>query len=205
MYYSQFEQDKFLNENYFKNKSDGYFVDIGAFDGIEGSNSLFFENLGWGGVCIEPNPEKFELLTQVRKCKCVKCAISNKNGTAQFFQIKEGNNSPTALSGLVEEFSETSIARIQTYNLEESQSFDYIDVECKRFNDLIDVSDIDYLSIDTEGNELKILQSIDFKKYNIKSITTENNDYNPDIYDFLVTKNYKLVARLGCDDVYYQI
>ena len=46
-YYSQFQQDKFVYENYFTNKVDGYFVDIGAADGIKFSNSKFFEELGW--------------------------------------------------------------------------------------------------------------------------------------------------------------
>ena len=59
-YYSQFEQDKFIYENYFINKTKGYFVDIGAHDGITFSNSKFFEELGWDGVCIEPNPKIFE-------------------------------------------------------------------------------------------------------------------------------------------------
>ena len=41
-YYSQFKQDQVLNEQIFKNKTDGFFVDIGAYDGITDSNSLFF-------------------------------------------------------------------------------------------------------------------------------------------------------------------
>ena len=55
-YYSQLGQDRFLNENYFKNKLTGTFVDIGAHDGNTYSNSKFFENLGWSGLCVEPIP-----------------------------------------------------------------------------------------------------------------------------------------------------
>jgi hypothetical protein len=44
-FYSQFQQDKFVYENYFKDKQSGFFVDIGAYDGEIDSNSLFFENL----------------------------------------------------------------------------------------------------------------------------------------------------------------
>ena len=51
-YYSQFEQDKFVYENFFQGKTDGYFVDIGAHDGTTFSNSRFFEELGWTGVCV---------------------------------------------------------------------------------------------------------------------------------------------------------
>ena len=52
-YKSQFGQDKFLNENIFKNKRNGVFIDIGAHDGITYSNSYVFEKqLDWTGICF---------------------------------------------------------------------------------------------------------------------------------------------------------
>jgi FkbM family methyltransferase len=199
-FYSQFQQDRFAYENYLKDKNKGYFVDIGAFDGEIDSNSLFFENLGWEGICLEPNPEAFKKLQKIRKCKCLPYAISNKNETTQFFQIKEGG--PAVLSGLVNEFSQQAIARINENLDETTQEFDYIDVECKTFDSIVDVYNIDFLSLDTEGNELKILQSIDFSKYNIDVITVENNDYDDKFINFLTNKNYNFVTRLGCDEFY---
>jgi FkbM family methyltransferase len=201
-FYSQFQQDQFTYENYFINKPNGVFVDIGAYDGEIDSNSLFFENLGWDGICIEPNPEIFKKLKNIRKCKCLPYAISDKNEITQFFQIKEG---PSTLSGLVNEFTEKAIRRIHDYDLEVNQSFNYIDVECKTFESLIDVYNIDFLSLDTEGNELKILQSIDFKKYNIDVITVENNDYDNKFMDFLIPKGYQFITRLGCDELYKKL
>jgi FkbM family methyltransferase len=201
-YYSQFQQDKFIYENYFKNKQNGYFIDIGAYDGECDSNSLFFENIGWEGICIEPNPEMFYKLQQIRKCKCLPYAISDKNEITQFFQIKEG---PVVLSGLVNEFTPKAIERINEYNLETSQNFDYIDVECKTFDSIADVYNIDFLSLDTEGNELKILQSIDFNKYSIDIITVENNDYDNKFMNFLIPNGYQFITRLGCDELYKKI
>ena len=201
-YYSQFQQDKFIYEKYFQNKQNGYFIDIGAYDGECDSNSLFFENIGWEGICIEPNPEMFNKLQQIRKCKCLPYAISDKNEITQFFQIKEG---PVVLSGLVNEFTPKAIERINEYNLESSQNFDYIDIECKTFDNIVDVYNIDFLSLDTEGNELKILQSIDFNKYNINIITVENNDYDDKFINFLTSKGYQFVTRLGCDELYKKI
>jgi FkbM family methyltransferase len=198
-YYSQFKQDEVLYNNFFKNIKNGYFVDIGAFDGVIYSNSLFFEELGWDGICIEPNPEKFKILKSKRTCECVECAISDKKEFTEFFQIKDEGTS--TLSGLVNEFSEQAIKRIND-NLNDDQCFDYITVECKLFEDVVKNTNIDYLSLDTEGNELKILKSIDFEKYNIKIMTVENNDYNNIIMNFLIPRNYKFVGRLGCDEVY---
>lgn len=199
-YYSQFNQDEFVYENYFKERTDGIFVDIGAYDGVIGSNSLFFENLGWQGVCIEPNPEVFKKLQELRKCKCVPYAISDKSETARFFQIKEGG--PATLSGLVDEYSQQAIARINKEVNQEDQNFDYIDVECKTFESIVKYKHIDYLSLDTEGNELKILQSIDYSEYFIDVITVENNDYDQKFIDFLTQKGYQFVTRLGCDEVF---
>jgi hypothetical protein len=65
---------------------------------------------------------------------------------------------------------------------------------------------IDYLSIDTEGNELEILNTIDFTKYDIKAITVENNDYDDKFHKFFSDKkDYKFVTRLGCDEVYIKL
>ena len=198
-YYSQFEQDKFIYENYFINKTNGYFVDIGAHDGITFSNSKFFEELGWDGVCIEPNPKIFEILQSTRKCKCIKKAVSNNIGVSQFFQIIDG---PDMLSGLVEEFDDNAILRINNELQDKSKGFDYINVQCDLFENIVDQNQIDILSLDTEGNELKILQTIDFNKYDIKIITVENNNYDKTFFDFLILKNYTFVTSLGCDEIY---
>lgn len=201
-YYSQFEQDKFVYEKYFINKNKGYFVDIGAHDGVTFSNSKFFEELGWKGVCIEPNPKVFEILSSNRKCRCVKKAITNNKSISQFFQITNG---PDMLSGLVDEFTDSAITRINQELESFSEDFSYIDVECDLFENIVQNDKIDFLSLDTEGNELKILQTIDFNKFNIDVITVENNDYDNKFLNYLTSKGYQFVTRLGCDEVYKKI
>jgi len=197
MYYSQFEQDKFIYENYFKGKTDGYFIDIGAHDGITFSNSKFFEEIGWIGICIEPNPKVFKTLQSNRTNRCVMKAISDKIGTAQFFQILDG---PDMLSGLVDEYTQSSIERINSDI--KSYKYDYIEVELDTFSNIVNQTKIDFLSLDTEGNELKILQNIDFNKFDINVITVENNEYDMKFANFLIPKGYKFITRLGCDEVY---
>ena len=61
MYYSQCQEDIYLNENIFKNKKNGVYIELGALDGILYSNTKFFEDsLNWKGILIEPHPEKFK-------------------------------------------------------------------------------------------------------------------------------------------------
>jgi FkbM family methyltransferase len=198
-YYSQFKQDQIINENFFKNKPNGFFVDIGAHDGITFSNSKFYEELGWDGICIEPNPDVFPTLQNNRKVKCVMKAISDKPGKAEFFQITDG---PDMLSGLSSEFTQNAIARIHDELTNYPESFTYIEVECDTFSNIVENTTIDFLSIDTEGNELKILQTIDFNKYDIHILTIENNDFDDKFIKFFSDKPYRFVGRLQCDEIF---
>ena len=78
--FSQLQQDlKVLKHlNYKKN---GYFVEIGAANGIELSNTYLLEkNYGWNGICVEPIPDKFKQLKQNRKCHCGNYAVYKKTG-----------------------------------------------------------------------------------------------------------------------------
>ena len=126
-------------------------------------------------------------------------ALADKVGTAQFFQIIEGAD---MLSGLADEFNQKGIKTIHANLQGIENEFDYIDVELDLFDNIVDSTTIDFLSLDTEGNELKILQTIDFNKYDIKVITVENNDYDDKFLKFLTPRGYQPVTRLGCDEVY---
>lgn len=67
-YYSQAWQDEFVT-NILNFKRDGYFIDIGSSDGINQSNSYFFESeLGWSGTCVERGVGYTEHYKKNRKC-----------------------------------------------------------------------------------------------------------------------------------------
>jgi FkbM family methyltransferase len=200
MYYSQFKQDQFVNENFFKNKKDGFFVDIGAHNGITFSNSLFFEKLGWQGICVEPNPEIYKTLIANRNCQCFELAVSDKIGFSSFFQITSDID---MLSGLTEEFTEQAINRIRSEMHKDPKAFNNIRVKTDIFENIVNkTTKIDFLSLDTEGNELKILKTIDFNKYDIQVISVENNKFDNTFQQFFYNTPYNIVARLGCDEIY---
>jgi len=199
MYYSQFQQDQFLNENVFQNFSNGFFVDIGAYDGItQGSNSLFFEELGWSGVCIEPNPTLFKRLKENRKCACLNYAVSDVVGEEEFMLI----NGPNTLGGLTKNYDSSNLKAFENDLKHNNYTYEYIKVKTEKFNNIINQKRIDYLSIDVEGNELNILKTIDFDSYDIRVMTIESNNFGDRILEFFSDKPYTLINRLGCDDVY---
>jgi hypothetical protein len=69
--FSRVGQDQFLFDHFFRGRRDGVFVDVGAGDGEQANNSLYFEKwLGWRGLCIEPEPQAFARLAATRKVSC---------------------------------------------------------------------------------------------------------------------------------------
>jgi len=195
--YSQSNQDLYVYENYFKNKPRGVFVDIGAHDGKTLSNTLFYENLGWEGICIEPLPSIYKKLILTRKCKCVCGAISDKDTDTVEFNAIEGY--AEMLSGIADNYDPRHSERVTRELVSYGGSKSTIKVPNFKFNELIDYTHIDFLSVDTEGNELNILKTIDFNKYVIDVITVENNFAESHLADFLCPLGYELVTRLEAD------
>lgn len=202
-YYSQFGQDKFVNEHFFHDKTNGVFIDIGAHNGILLSNTYFFEQQrNWRGICIEPLPEIYKELCQRRTCHCVRGCIAPFNGTATLLQVVGYSE---MLSGLLNNYDQKHLQRIQREIRERGGKTQQIEVACFKLNDLLENHQfyhVDYVSIDTEGGELEILKSIDFDRFIIDVIDVENNYNDPRINNFLVSKGYKFVTRLVCDEIY---
>jgi len=78
MSYSQFKQDLFLLEFYNK-KYNGYFIEIGASNGITDSNTYLVEkDYNWKGICVEPIPYRFRDLKNNRpNSLCYNYAVYN--------------------------------------------------------------------------------------------------------------------------------
>lgn len=203
-YHSQVGQDRFINETLFKNFRKGVFVDIGAHDGIDLSNTYFFEKeLDWTGLCLEPNPEVFKQLTNNRSCVCIcGCASSEHNVMKQFMKI---SGPLEMLSGLVDKFDVEHKSRIERQLKEYGGSYEVIDVNCYNLNQILEEAGIDHihlLSLDTEGGEYEILQNFDFSKCQVDVITVEDNYRIHPFVDLLKSRGFKLVQALEQDLIF---
>lgn len=213
-YFSQYQQDQIMNEKYFKGKTNGFFVEIGAYDGVTYSNTCFFERyLDWKGICIEPMKVPFEKLVQNRSCLCVNTCLSNFTGEANFLQISGGNtpgeiNWAPMYSGLSEEYHPAQMQLTQkVINSYECKS-EMIKVTCIPLQTLFDqqnITHVDYISLDVEGSELSILKGIDFSRTTIDFLTIENHHEHHKIRDFLKDRGYELIDRIACDDVFKRV
>jgi FkbM family methyltransferase len=210
-YYSQIEQDKFYIENIAKFKCNGFFVEIGGYDGITGSNTYYLEkNLNWDGIVIECFPESFDKCKINRKCKLVDRAIYKiSNETIEMLipegeEISGGNKQLCGLNGYIKNES------LMHFNNSYKKSR-IINVKTVSFNDLMEdnnVKEIDYLSLDIEGYELEVLKTINFKKYIIKYLTVEHGNvinYKNDINNFLTSNGFRLYRNNAWDDEYIRI
>jgi protein O-GlcNAc transferase len=201
--FSQHGQDTFVHNHFFGGRaSRGTFVEIGAYDGISFSNSLFFErHLGWNGICIEPLPLVFDQLRRNRKVVCVNCAISDREGIEEFIDVDMPGYGKM-YSGLLGSYDERHMELVRA----EGTSVHVIRVRTRKLSDLLDengLTRVDYLSIDTEGSELKILRSFDPNAYGIRVISIENNYRDAEIRDHLFKLGYQLVKIFGGFDELY--
>lgn len=205
-YYSQYGQDKYINENIFHNKKNGLFIEIGAHDGISYSNAYYFEKyLNWTGLCIEPHPEKFAELKRNRTAQCIQACVAAKNGTAPFLKI---SGEPNMLSGLFDAYDPRHLARVEKELAKDGGTKEIITVKTLNLNDVLaqySINYVDFISIDTEGNELDILKSINFDAIDIEVIIVENNFNSHKTRDFLDCKGYQFLTKIKSDEIYRKI
>ena len=175
-FFSQFGQDKIIKNYFFQNKKNGFFVEIGAFDGVLGSNCIHFEkSMNWEGIAIEPSKIQFEKLSKNRNCKVLNAAISSTEKDVEFIEVIEGL---TQMSGIDDD---NYSAKLIIENNKKNK-FNKNKMKTSTFEKSILTKEIDYLSIDIEGAELDVLKSINFQEYIIKVISVENN--NPEEINF---------------------
>jgi len=180
-----------------KDRPAGFYVEIGAWNGYKKNSTIILENLGWDGVCIEPTPESFEQLIKSRKARCLNVAVYNTNGTAEFASFK---NDP-ATNGIIETHSPAHKAK---YDQDQTK---FITVETRDWKSLELPSHIDYLQIDTEGSELKILDCIDWTQQTISYICLEDNEsVNGDrsYYQYMSKLGYVNILSQNVDYLWYK-
>lgn len=181
-------------------KRNGFFVEFGATDGIELSNTYLLEQeFGWTGILAEPGRSWHADLTSNRASAIsFDCVWSRTGETLEFNLLEEA-----ALSTLTE--FNTADGRRRDRKKGETYPVKTISLV-----DLLAQHDapqtIDYLSIDTEGSELDILSAFDFSKYQFNVITCEHN-FTParaDIHTLLSQNGYTRVFPhiSHCDDWY---
>lgn len=177
-----------------------FFVEFGACDGVESSNTYWLEKFhGWTGVLAEPGQNWIPKLLEGRHAKIVCKAISAKSG--EFLQFAETDNP------VYSTFSNLTSADTHASKRREFKEYD---VETISLEDLLIQSgaprQIGYLSIDTEGSEFEILKVFNFDKYVFELITVEHNftQNQEKINDLLESNGYtRILEKISGGDAWF--
>jgi len=156
---SQIYQDLFVLY-YTNNKKNGFFIEIGGGNGFDLSNTYLLEKkFKWNGIICEPNAILQKKILKLRSAKLIKKPITKKSlKNISFYENKDPYQSSV----------------IKTNNFKKIRKIDTLSLNylLKNFNKN---KSIDYISIDTEGNEVEILKNFNFNKFKVKIFTIEHN------------------------------
>ncbi len=182
--YSQMFQDLIVmdNLNWLEN---GIYIEIGALDGITHSNTILLEQyFNWNGILVEPNPQ-------------FSCHLKKYRGNNHLDFSVVSSRSDEKLQLLIAK--DKGHSTLTEFKNQASIYTDQFEVYSISLNSLIRKYHlpvkINYLSIDTEGGELKILESFNFKDYDIDFISIEHN-YSPErstIFELLTRHGFTRV------------
>ena len=200
MFNSQYNQDKYLEENIFKGYKNGFFVDVGSHDGITINNTLYFDKYNnWTGINIEPIEHIYNKLVINRPNNInINIAISNINTNNTIFLYNSGYTE--MLSGIEEYYDEKHLLRLKKENIEYGGETNKIIIETKRLENILNeynIKHINYLSIDVECAELEVIKSINFNNVFIDIIGVANKYENlsSKIIKYLKNKDFILLNK----------
>lgn len=207
MYYSQCQEDAFLNETIFKNKKNGIYIELGALDGVLYSNTKFFEDtLNWTGILIEPHPDKFTTLTQNRPNNYLfNSLVSCHTDPLEFRYFVDGHAAVSGVENTLSRFHfDDFFDNSQWSMLPQNKMF----ITPRTLTDIIKetkLTHIDLMSLDVEGHEYEVLMSWNFS-VPIDIILIETLGVEPEkeesCREILIQHNYKFVTKWQHNEIY---
>jgi FkbM family methyltransferase len=175
----------------FFNDTPGFFVEVGANQPIEGSQSWHLEQCGWRGILVEPQPKLAERLREVRSAKVFAAACSSPKNAAQLL--------PLHVAGPLSSLNRAAMAP-------GSYPEEIIRVPVRTLDDILveggAPQPLDFLSIDVEGHEIEVLRGFDFARWRPRLILLEDHVGNLSKHWFVKSSGYRLVRRTGLNGWY---
>jgi len=170
---------------YIGNIENGFYIEAGAYDGILQSNTKFLEDeYNWTGLLIEPSPKVFLELQNNRSSNINinKCLVSSSYTNKQ-------------IKGAFDNGPMSSVNNIR--NLE---NVELIDVDCDTLENILDYYDIqkiDFMTVDTEGYELEVLEGLNLMKYRPTYLLIEIYETQKKIlFNYLENNNYIFLENI---------
>lgn len=167
--YSSKDQDRWAIQRVFREAREGYFVEVGAGDGRTHSNTFALErDYGWTGILIEANPAYLDAMQRYRKCHCINACVNDNEVECDFFCFGH-------LGGVIADDTDNSWKKRK--GLLRSKLNCVVKLKCMTLEEVLDAAHapptIEYLSVDVEGAEFRVLKGFPFHRYAFEAMTIE--------------------------------
>ena len=190
--YSQFGEDIFLQKYFNKNK--GFFIDLGCHHPFRYNNTFKLYKLGWRGLNIDLNQISIDLFNLMRpKDKNLCIAISDKIKKIKYYIPNKNLISPeiTADYNFTKKYKKHHGSNYETFYTE-SITWSFLE---KKYSKIL--KKVDFLKIDIEGSDFKVLKSINLKSIKPKLIMVEAPEFEKvirkKIINYLKLRNYSII------------
>lgn len=174
----------------FLGSAPGVFVEVGAFDPVQFSQTYVLEQAGWRGVLVEPVPESAAKLRQHRRAPVYEVAVGAPEDEGRELPLIVAGGLSTlmpTIKNLEARSDERRIVRIRT--------LDSILAEAG-------IGRIDFVSIDVEGMELQVLRGFSLHKHKPRLVLIEDDAHELSKHRHMLAQGYKLVRRTALNNWY---
>ena len=169
----------------------GYFVDVGANEPQDGSQTWAFEQQGWTGVLIEPQPDLAERLRGARQAKVYGVACSTPQNA--------GKTLPLYLAGIQSSLEpDFYVAGVQRSGMCEVPIMTLDQV----LRDAGAPRPLDFVSIDVEGHDVEVLRGFDLAHWRPRLLLIEDVVQSLRLHRHIVARGYRWVRRTGINSWY---
>lgn len=190
-YFAEFDTDKIIRETYFPDFNyKGVMIEVGGGTPQQISTSKHFKLNGWRAIIFEPNP-KYVNMHKDADNEVYEYALSNEDKDDVTFQVVDWGNTNLSFSSIR---VKDGYLKKHNYNINQLPITE-IKVKVRKLNTIlkeINLTKVDFISIDTEGWELEVLEGFDIKLYNPKVVLLENYLYDEHYIKYMDNVGYKL-------------
>jgi FkbM family methyltransferase len=188
----------------------GFFVELGANDGISQSNTKHLEMFrGWDGILVEPYPGNFKKLSQTRsgRTHSVNAACVGFDFPGAQMELTYSNLMTIPMEGYSDVKDRKLHAERGRRWLKRNDKVKTFVAPVRTLNSILDEANapnkIELLSLDVEGGEIEVLNGVDHKKYRFKWILVESRD-EKSVREYLAKVGYKLHSKMTGHDYLFQ-
>ena len=180
-----------LKEEFYGGARSGFFVEVGANDPQDMSQTWHLERLGWRGILIEPQPALAQKLKARRRAPVFACACSSPPNAGKMLPLQvSGIHSSLDLNFFVAGMRKEAV----------------IEVPARTLDDILAEANapvpIDLLSIDVESHEIEVLDGLTLARWQPRLILIEDLAFNLRLHRLLQSRGYKWVRRTGLNGWY---